>query len=102
MEGTRLCNAYNPRKPNTADHNYSLACNSHLKVKINDEREHKVKILYFGNVLGVYVDGELVVSTKIDLPQKLETEDGLFWIGFTAATGGLSENHDVLSWNVKI
>ncbi len=29
------------------------------------------------------------------------SSDGKAWIGFTAATGGISQNHDILSWSLK-
>lgn len=31
---------------------------------------------------------------------KLDTsKNGEVWIGFTASTGGLSQNHDILEWS---
>lgn len=52
-------------------------------------------------LLTVYLDDATVpvLTAVLNLADTLDLDDGAAWVGFTGATGGLSENHDVLNWS---
>src|ERR1039458_3715420 len=45
----------------------------------------------------IYLDGLAMRVGAVDLAS-IVGGDGSAWVGFTAATGGGHENHDILSW----
>ncbi|RYG36648.1 PEP-CTERM sorting domain-containing protein [bacterium] len=59
--------------------------------------DHQVKITYAPGLMSVYLDGSLALSTNVDLSAKYGTE-GAF-IGFTSATGGSNDVHEISNWN---
>jgi len=72
---------------------------------LNDEQPHTVLIRYRPGVLMVYLDGSgspaLIVS--VDL-QDINGDDildgsGDAWVGFTGASGGVTQDHDILAWD---
>lgn len=80
-------------------------------VNMWDEQVHTCMISYIPGTLTVHIDGSQVVSTTYDF-----ATGGTFigggtvggiplingtdaYVGFTAACGGCTENHDVLSWS---
>ncbi|HUR28981.1 MAG TPA: PQQ-dependent sugar dehydrogenase, partial [Planctomycetota bacterium] len=62
---------------------------------------HTGRILCQSGVLSVYVDNlaQPVLSATVNLGQLLALDQGRAWVGFTAATGGLAEAHDLLAWH---
>jgi hypothetical protein len=81
---------------------WPLLCLSYsyqLRPKLKDGRVHKARVLYQPPRLRVYVDDmeEPVQAVSVDLADILGG-DGTAWVGFTSATGGGWENHDLLSW----
>lgn len=62
---------------------------------------HTARVRYAAGVLSVFVDNlaQPVVSAPLALDSLLALDVGRAWVGFTAATGGLAESHDVLSWS---
>jgi hypothetical protein len=52
-------------------------------------------------LLRVAVDGINLLSIRLDLAQLLSLTGGGAFVGFTAATGGAFENHDILSWSFR-
>lgn len=66
-----------------------------------DGAVHLGRVRYAAGVLSVFVDNlaQPVVSAPIALGSVLSLDAGRAWVGFTAATGGLAESHDVLSWS---
>jgi hypothetical protein len=70
-----------------------------LPVNLKDGEVHTVRILYDPPRMAVYLDdiAEPVREGSVDLLSIVGGE-GMAWVGFTAATGGSFENHDVLSW----
>jgi hypothetical protein len=69
---------------------------------LSDGAIHSVRINYDPGTLRVYLDNltNPVVTVKVDLNRKLALENGRAWVGFTAATGGAREIHDILSWSL--
>jgi glucose/arabinose dehydrogenase len=62
---------------------------------------HTARVRYSAGVLSVFVDNlaQPVVSAPLALGSLLSLDAGRAWVGFTAATGGLAESHDVLDWS---
>ena len=62
---------------------------------------HSAQIIYESLVLSVFVDNEVspLLAIDLDLAALLDSADGKAWVGFTGATGGAWENHDILSWS---
>ena len=63
---------------------------------------HTVQIVYLPGTLRVYYD-DLVnpaITATLNLSTTLNLTSGLSaWVGFTAATGGAYERHDILNWS---
>jgi hypothetical protein len=93
--------------PNSPDHGgpCALALNASPGVNISDGAVHTVRIDYTPpapdtNNFLVSLDGVQVLALSVDLSSKLSlAAGGLAWVGFTAATGGSYQNHDILSWS---
>ncbi|HKS96347.1 MAG TPA: L-type lectin-domain containing protein [Terriglobia bacterium] len=77
-----------------------LAASPTLGVRLKDGEVHTARILFQPPVLSVFLDGsaEPVVKTVVDLSIATDPQ-GRAWVGFTAATGGGWQNHDILSWS---
>lgn len=77
-----------------------LAASPTLSVRLKDGKVHTARILFQPPVLSVFLDGSAapVVETKVDLSIATDPQ-GRAWVGFTAATAGGYENHDILSWS---
>ncbi|NCG19498.1 MAG: hypothetical protein GWP91_10870, partial [Rhodobacterales bacterium] len=58
-----------------------------------------VRIVYDPGTLDVYFDGALITTVSVNLDTYLGLTDGHAWVGFTASTGGFSDNNDVLGWS---
>ncbi len=70
-----------------------------LPANLKDGNPHTARITYDPPRLSVYLDDfpEPVQAGSVDLTS-IVGGDGTAWVGFTAATGGSYEKHDVLSW----
>jgi len=77
-----------------------LADSPNLSVRLKDGKVHTVRIVFQPPVLSVFLDGSAapVVETVVDLSIAAD-QQGRAWVGFTAATGGGWQNHDILSWS---
>jgi hypothetical protein len=77
-----------------------LADSPNLSVRLKDGKVHTARILFQPPVLSVFLDGSdgPVVKAVVDLSIATDRE-GNAWVGFTAATGGGWQNHDILSWS---
>lgn len=83
--------------PNSADAPAVVV--SSLVPDLNDGGTHTVRIEYTPGALRVSVDGaEPTIQLDLDIASTLSLGGGGAWVGFTAATGGLTQVHDVLSW----
>jgi hypothetical protein len=103
--------------PNSADHNYLCPNGSPAKLalqslpagmSLSDGLIHTITVNYLPpancasncNNLSVYFDSTLILQTTVDLAQQLNLSgNGSAYIGFTAATGTLVENSDIVSWS---
>ena len=73
-------------------------------VVLSDGAVHTAVIDYDGNtnIMHVYLDNlgaPVLTVANLNLSTLLTLNNGDAWVGFTGATGALTENHDVLSWN---
>src|SRR3954465_15010294 len=102
--------------PNSADHNYLCPNGSLAKLalqslpaglSITDGLTHTITVNYLPpgsctsacNNLSVYFDSTLILQTTVDITKQLNLTGGsTAYIGFTAATGSLVENNDIVSW----
>jgi len=88
---------------NSPDHQYSLGCNDDIP-PLSDNQPHTAKIVYVAGqhlqlsiFFGDIEEANLIVP--LDLENILSLTDGRAFVGFTAATGGAVETHDILSWS---
>jgi len=102
--------------PNSADHNYLCSNGSPAKLALQslpsglsatDGLSHTITVNYLPpgtctnacNNLSVYFDSTLILQTTVDITKQLNLTGGsTAYIGFTAATGSLVENNDIVSW----
>jgi hypothetical protein len=77
-----------------------LAYSERLPVNLKDGRQHVARITYEPPRLSIYLDGLAMRVGAVDLAS-IVGGDGSAWVGFTAATGGGHENHDILSWKFQ-
>jgi hypothetical protein len=68
-------------------------------VVVNDGAIHSAIIDYTLGQLQITVDGVLVLSTPIDIASQLTLTNGKAFVGFTAATGGRTEEADLKLWS---
>jgi hypothetical protein len=98
-------------EPNDIDEKYSLAKATEGLPSFKDGKPHTVRVSYAPGSMKVYVDSTekpaLTVALKLDSfsgegfkDASVLDADGKAWVGFTAGTGGLFENHDILSWKL--
>jgi hypothetical protein len=98
-------------EPNHVDEAYSLGKVTEGLPNFKDGKPHNVKVSYTPGSLKAYVDNMekpvLTLAIKLDAFSGKEFKeasvldpDGKAWVGFTAGTGGLMENHDILSWKL--
>ncbi|CAM9899019.1 unnamed protein product, partial [Chrysoparadoxa australica] len=71
---------------------------------MDDAQTHHVRITYVDKILSVFYDNLAtpVIETAIDLDGLLDLDAGQAWLGFTAATGGGYQNHDILNWEYRV
>ncbi|HVO81659.1 MAG TPA: choice-of-anchor D domain-containing protein [Terriglobales bacterium] len=71
-------------------------------ILLADGNVHTATIDYDGNqnILRVFLDnaGSPVLTVNVSLSNLLTLNDGAAWVGFTGATGALTENNDILNW----
>lgn len=84
----------------SAHHDYSLGCTTNFGANLTDEKVHICKITYAEHQLRIYFDNmeKAVLRVNVNIPDLLKLENGELFVGFTASTGGICENHDILSW----
>ena len=75
---------------------------AHLAPDLEDGAIHRVRVVYdaAATELRIYVDdlATPALTVDIDIAATLSLDAGAAWVGFTSATGGGFENHDVLDW----
>jgi hypothetical protein len=72
-------------------------------VDLSDGQIHTVLVRYQGGQLRIFIDDLSTPALKlpIDLSTLINLDNGRAWVGFTSATGGEFENHDVLMWSFR-
>ena len=89
--------------PNNANESYSLG-HFDTNTIMDDTNLHTAKISYQAGSLSIFLDNlttpKLVVP--VDIGDKLALADGKAWVGFTGATGGGWQTHDILNWNFNV
>jgi hypothetical protein len=86
--------------PNSANPTFSLGSTTAIPL-LADGNVHTAKVAYVPGTLTIFLDDltKPVLTVPVDLRTKLRLDEGKAWIGFTAATGGRSQAHDILSFS---
>ncbi len=86
--------------PNSADPTYSLGTTTTIPV-LSDGKVHRAKIIYKPGNLRIFLDNMdvAVLNATVYLGKQLSLDEGKAWVGFTAATGGRSQIHDIRSFS---
>jgi lysophospholipase L1-like esterase len=86
--------------PNTANPTFSLGSTTGLPL-LADGNVHRAKVVYVPGTLTIFLDDltRPVLTVPVDLGTTLSLDNSRAWIGFTAATGGRSQAHDILSFS---
>lgn len=98
-------------EPNNVSEEYSLGAVSNGLPSFKDGKPHTVKISYTPGSLKIYLDNmETPVQTLAITLDALSGKgfkdasvldaEGKAWVGFTAATGGGVNDHDIVSWSL--
>lgn len=68
---------------------------------MDDGNVQALRVHYVPGTFSVYLDDmeRPVLRVPLDIGSALALEDGRAWVGFTAATGGGCQTHDLLSWS---
>ena len=77
-----------------------IAESKKLKVHMKDGKEHLAQIKYDPPALRILLDNAEVLKSTVNL-SAVTDEQGNAFVGFTAATGGGWQNHDLLAWNYQ-
>ncbi|MFZ1159869.1 MAG: hypothetical protein WAO10_18940 [Candidatus Sulfotelmatobacter sp.] len=103
--------------PNSADHDYMCPDGNLAKLalqtlpsgmSLSDGNIHTITVNYLPpgtctsgcNNFSVYVDSTLILQATLNIATQLNlTGNGSAYLGFTAATGSLVENNDIVSWS---
>lgn len=69
-------------------------------VSVNVTGLHTMRVRYDGTTFEVYLDDldNPLLSVDLNLEEYLESDQA--WVGFTGATGGLTQVHEVFSWSM--
>jgi peptide-N4-(N-acetyl-beta-glucosaminyl)asparagine amidase len=86
-------------QPNSAAPTYSRGFTTEIPV-LSDGNVHTSKIFYAPGTLLIFLDdlANPVLTVPVDLKTTLNLDPDQTWAGFTAATGGRSQAHDILSF----
>ena len=87
--------------PNSAYQDGQLGAAA-LGSSIKDGELHHVRVVYVPGRLDVFVDDMTTpaLAVPVDLSSLLELDNGTAFAGFTAATGGIVEGHQIESWRL--
>ncbi|MDP6537962.1 MAG: L-type lectin-domain containing protein [Planctomycetota bacterium] len=101
----------NGQAENQPDETFSIG-RSTFPFDASDGAVHSMRVVYLPGTLEVFVDGSTTALLSIAYDLELGgtwlngnpvggidlMSGGMAYVGFTAATGGVAENHDVVSW----
>ena len=70
------------------------------EVDFSDGQIHTVKMVYVPGNLQVFLDDleNPLMTVYVNLAGVMDLDNGRAWVGFTAASGGDWQNHDLISW----
>lgn len=87
---------------NTTSHHDDSRGATSLIPDMSDGTLHFATVSYINGILSVGLDGteSPLLSVAIDLGAELGLTDGRAFVGFTSATGGCWENHDLYDWTM--
>lgn len=78
---------------------FQLGVNGNLASQLRQDTPHTARLLYNPGNLQVFLDGAPVLNLNVNLSTLLNLgPGGTAFVGFTAGTGGQTDNHDILSW----
>jgi hypothetical protein len=88
------------KDPNSSDEAFSLVSATVIP-NMSDGNIHTVKINYVPGTMRIFLDNLMtpILEVSVDLASTLNLDGGQVWVGFTAATAGAQENHDLLNWS---
>jgi hypothetical protein len=86
--------------PNDQAERYSIGSTTHVPPFSNGSVHHFV-VGYEPGTLTILAEGRELLAVPVDLATLLALDDGRAWLGFTAATGGVSESHEILAFTVS-
>ena len=96
---------------NNVDESYSIGRinASAMPYRLDDGVVHTVRVRYVPGTMEIYLDGSATpnLTVRVNFSDidgaggSILDADGRAWIGFTAATGGAYETHDIVSWEVS-
>lgn len=71
---------------------------------MDDGQDHSARVTYIDQLLSIYLDDLLtpVLQIPVSMDELLDLDAGTAWLGFTAASGGDLQNHDLLSWDFRV
>jgi len=74
----------------------------HSIPELNDGKSHFARIEYRDSELIFYLDSYLfpILTVRLDIPERINSDDGYGWVGFTSATSNAFADHDLLSWTL--
>jgi hypothetical protein len=89
--------------PNSANESYSLGHYDTSRFILDDGNVHTAKVSYAPGTLSICLDNltRPVLTVSLNLDSKLNLDQARAWVGFTAATGGGYQNHDILNWSFQ-
>ncbi len=89
--------------PNGPSETLSIAATTTPMI-IDDAANHAVTIAYTPGMLSVFLDdlSAPLLTASVDLAELLDLDLGRAWVGFTGATGGGLQNHDILNWDFHV
>jgi hypothetical protein len=85
--------------PNSADESASIGSTCNVP-DLKDGGVHTVRVDYVPGTMRIFIDSfsNALLTVPVDLATTLNLDNGRAFAGFTAATGGIAENHDILNW----
>lgn len=95
---------HNALCPDGSPSNLGIVSSSGLGgITLSDGAVHTAVVDYDGNtnLMHVYLDnlGTPVLTVTVNLSTLLTLNNGDAWVGFSGATGALTENNDIINWN---
>jgi hypothetical protein len=87
-------------RENTANETASIG--STELPNLGDGLRHRVVVRYAEPRLSVHFDGVRILFVRVHLDTKLSLSDGAAWVGFTAATGGGTQEHWITRFDYTV